>query len=96
MKSFLIFLRRTFVFTSLALSLLIFSTGIASANMTHKQVKGTINERPGCPMMKMMSAKTAGCPMMKMMSAKTAGCPMMKMMGMMNSEKHNMEMNKKM
>ena len=83
MKSFLIFLRRTFVFTSLALSLLIFSTGIASANMTHKQVKGTINERPGCPMMKMMSAKTAGCPMMKMM-------------GMMNSEKHNMEMNKKM
>ena len=83
MKSFLIFLRRTFVFTSLALSLLIFSTGIASANMTHKQVKGTINERLGCPMMKMMSAKTAACPMMKMM-------------GMMNSEKHNMEMNKKM
>ena len=50
MKSFL---RICFVFTALALSLLMFSTGIASANMTHKQVKGTIY-KAGCPMMKMM------------------------------------------
>ena len=74
------FLRKTLVFTALALSLLIFSTSIASANMTHKQVKGTIYK--------------AGCPMMKMMSTKTAGCPMMKMM--MNSKKRNMKMDKKM
>ena len=74
MKSFL---RICFVFTVLPLSLLMFSTGIASANMTHKQVKGAIY-KTGCPMMK----KT--------------GCPMMKMMGMMNGEKRDMEMNKKM
>ena len=48
MKSFL---RICFVFTALALSLLMFSTGIASANMTHKQVKGIIY-KTGCSMMK--------------------------------------------
>ena len=66
MKSFL---RICFVFTALALSLLMFSTGIASANMTHKQVKGIIYK---------------------------TGCSMMKKTGMMNGEKRDMEMNKKM
>ena len=90
MKSFL---RICFVFTVLPLSLLMFSTGIASANMTHKQVKGAIY-KTGCPMMKKTGCpmmKKTGCPMMK-----KTGCPMMKMMGMMNGEKRDMEMNKKM
>ncbi len=46
-------------------------------------------------MMQGMMSKSS-CPMMKMMSAKTASCPMMKMMGTMNGERHNMKMNKKM
>ena len=79
MKSFL---RICFVFTALALSLLMFSTGIASANMTHKQVKGIIYK--------------TGCSMMKMGSCGKTGCSMMKKTGMMNGEKRDMEMNKKM
>ncbi len=86
------FLGKSFAFTALALFFLIFSTSIASANMPHKQVKGTIINKTGCPMMKCKS----GCSMMNQSCMKcTTGCPMMKEMTM-NGGKHNMKMNKKM